>query len=88
MNISNVFVCKRYLGIDQLICFSYKLQKNKFYQNLITTDYPETTHFPQDFNIIIPKCQGIRICNDNTRVTGEQNRIRLVRYNFRKTVNI
>ena len=42
MDISNVFVSKRYLGIDLLILFSYKLQNNRFYHNLMTTDYSET----------------------------------------------
>ena len=44
MDIGNVFVSERYLGIDMLILFSHKLQKNKFHHKLITTDNPETVH--------------------------------------------
>ena len=46
-------------------------------------------YFLKDFVNITPKCQGIRICNNNnTRVICEQNRIRFVLYNFRNNVNI
>ena len=40
MDISNVFVSKRYLGINLLI-LDTNLKKNKFYRNLKTVDYPE-----------------------------------------------
>jgi len=44
MDISNVFVSSKYLGIYELILFICKLQKKYFYHNLMTTDYSETIH--------------------------------------------
>ena len=46
MDIRNVFVSKRYMGIN-FYSFLVQTAKNKVYNNLMTIDYPETTHlFP------------------------------------------
>ena len=34
----------------------------------MTTDYPQTIYFLKDFIYIIPKCQRIRICNNNNKI--------------------
>ena len=73
MDISNVFVYKRYLGIGLLILVRYKLQKIGF----IIIEWQSVTlkslfYFPKDVINITLKCQGIRICNNNSLSTANK----------------